>query len=90
MMDTGTYEFGSNAVIDAVPHKKGLSKLVNVDGNNYLVRIYEILPAGLKSFDECKGMVISDYQDYLEKEWIKELRNKYQVEINQSELNKLR
>ena len=90
MMDTGTYEFGSNAVIDAVPHKKGLSKLVNVDGNNYLVRIYEILPAGLKSFDECKGIVISDYQDYLEKEWIKELRNKYQVEINQSELNKLR
>lgn len=33
-------------------------------------------------FKEVKGIVISDYQDYLEHYWIKELKNKYSVSIN--------
>jgi peptidyl-prolyl cis-trans isomerase SurA len=30
-----------------------------------------------------KGKVTTDYQDYLEQEWIKKLRATYKVEVNQ-------
>jgi len=43
-----------------------------------------------KSFNECRGMVISDYQDYLDKEWIKSLREKYNIIINSAVLSSLK
>lgn len=42
-----------------------------------------------KSFNDAKGYFISSYQDKLEKEWNKELRNKYPVKINEVELKKI-
>ena len=39
-----------------------------------------------RTFNEARGLVINDYQDYLEKEWIKELKKKYPVVINQKVL----
>ena len=42
-----------------------------------------------KGFDEARGDVIADYQQYLEDEWIKLLRTKYSVKINDEELRKL-
>lgn len=40
-------------------------------------------------FDESKGQIITDYQQQLEKEWIKSLKSKYIVKINDEELKKL-
>ena len=37
-----------------------------------------------------KGIVTADYQDVLEKEWIKELRVKYNVTVNQDVFNKIK
>ncbi|MEJ5993074.1 hypothetical protein WG904_01495 [Pedobacter sp. Du54] len=42
-----------------------------------------------KGFDEVRGQVIADYQQNLENEWIKLLRTKYPVKINNDELRKL-
>lgn len=42
-----------------------------------------------KDFEESKGQVISDYQHELENEWIKSLKTKYTVKINDDELKKL-
>lgn len=42
-----------------------------------------------KDFEESKGQVIADYQQELEKEWIKLLKSKYTVKINDDELKKL-
>jgi peptidyl-prolyl cis-trans isomerase SurA len=40
-------------------------------------------------FKEVKGLVISDYQKYLEDNWINELKNKYSVSINKKVLSQL-
>lgn len=40
-------------------------------------------------FNTVKGLVISDYQDFLEKEWIKELRARFSVKINKKALNQI-
>lgn len=42
-----------------------------------------------KDFEEIKGQVIADYQQNLEDEWIKLLKSKYTVKINDDELKKL-
>lgn len=42
-----------------------------------------------KHFDDVQGQVIADYQQHLENEWIKTLRTKYAVKINEEELSKL-
>ena len=39
-----------------------------------------------KPFDEIKGVVIADYQNYLEDEWMKELKAKYPIKVNKKEL----
>ena len=43
-----------------------------------------------KAFDEAKGLVISDYQDYLDKEWINKLRSKYNIQINNEVLSTIK
>jgi peptidyl-prolyl cis-trans isomerase SurA len=42
-----------------------------------------------RSFAEAKGLVVSDYQTELEKKWIAELKKKYPVVINETELENL-
>ena len=42
-----------------------------------------------KDYEECKGQIIADYQVQLENEWIKSLKSKYTVKINDDELKKL-
>jgi len=42
-----------------------------------------------KDLSKIKGKVISDYQNYLEKNWIKELKKENAVKINKRELKKL-
>lgn len=48
-----------------------------------------ILPPTDKKLNETRGLVISDYQDYLEKEWISELKKRYEVKVNKKVLRSL-
>lgn len=50
--------------------------------------IKEIRPDGYKPLKDIKGMVISDYQNELEKEWLKALRKKYPMKLNKPVLKK--
>jgi len=43
-----------------------------------------------KELDEIRGQVISDYQDELEKEWIKDLRKKNTIKVKEKVLRKLK
>ena len=42
-----------------------------------------------KEYDKIKGEVMNDYQTYLEKNWIADLRNKSAIEVNKTQLKKL-
>jgi peptidyl-prolyl cis-trans isomerase SurA len=52
------------------------------NGIYYLAWLKDILPAGLMSFEEARPAVISDYQGFLEKKWISQLKKKYRVKVN--------
>lgn len=53
----------------------------------YILDVYQ-QPAQ-KNFDEARGLVINDFQNLLEEEWVKRLKKKYPVKINEKVLNTL-
>jgi len=58
--------------------------------SHHLIKVLRVLPAGLKSYEEAKGQVTSDFQAQIESDWIKELRERFPVEINEEVLNSLK
>ncbi|WP_258928901.1 hypothetical protein [Flavobacterium davisii] len=50
----------------------------------------KILPAKQKELEETKGKVISDYQQYLEDNWVSELKKEFKVNINNNVFEKLK
>ena len=60
------------------------------DGQGFVFsKISQIFPVRNKTLKEARGYVVADYQDYLEKEWIKELGASYKVEIMNDVVKKL-
>ena len=57
----------------------GLKKYFNANINAYKN----------KELKEIKGQVINDYQNFLEKEWIADLRSKSKIKVRKKELKKL-
>ena len=75
------YERQDSKVIDRISWSVGLQH-VELDGQFYLVEVKRLVAPGVKGFDEARSSVISDYQDYLEKQWLTELRKKFPVKMN--------
>ena len=80
---------GDNKVMDELLTKGPGTYNVQKDGRYYAVTIDQTLPAGPKTLAEARGQATSDYQTYLEKEWITQLRAARPVKVNEAEVNKL-
>lgn len=79
--ETGYFEKDEKPVLHQVSWAKGVHSAEN-NGIYYLAWLKDILPAGLMSFEEARPAVISDYQGFLEKKWISQLKKKYRVKVN--------
>jgi peptidyl-prolyl cis-trans isomerase SurA len=82
-------ERGESTNTDKLYDKKGVVDIANENNQykfNYVVGIVAPEP---KTLREAKGLVTSDYQNYLEKEWIKELKAKYPVTVNEETVKSL-
>jgi len=55
---------------------------LEVNGHLHLVLLGERIPASPKKFEETRGLVIRDYQEYLDDNLVESLRKKYPVKIN--------
>ncbi|GAA3922224.1 peptidylprolyl isomerase [Hymenobacter algoricola] len=84
-----SFQKGDNKVVDELLTRGPGSYDVPKDGRYYNVTIDKVLPAGPKTLAEARGQATSDYQNYLEKQWIAQLRDQYPVKINQPEVDKL-
>ncbi|PTB96797.1 hypothetical protein C9994_05640 [Marivirga lumbricoides] len=73
-----------------IPSKTGLSQSFNNNGDLQLIFVKEKVSARLKSFEESKPELITDYQNYLENKWIEQLKQENQVTINQELLDQLK
>jgi peptidyl-prolyl cis-trans isomerase SurA len=79
MTNVGMFEEGNDALPKNLKQEVGVSEILK-DGDYYFVTmVNKILPAGPKSLDECKGKVINDYQQYLEQNWVNELKKEFTI-----------
>ena len=81
-LENKKFSQGTNAHVDAV---WSVGMTVNEVTDNAVVfsEIRAVLPPELKTFKEARGKVISDYQNYLEAAWLKDLAERYPATINE-------
>jgi peptidyl-prolyl cis-trans isomerase SurA len=90
LVEKGKYLKGDNEIVDNIRWKTGISKNVDVPEGIAFAYIYEILKPMPKSLEEARGIITADYQNYLEEEWIKELKSRYPVFVNEEVLSTLK
>jgi len=65
--------------------------VVYKEGNQYIVLyLIAIKPAEIPGLDDVKGKVTNDYQNFLEEQWVEDLKQKYPVKINEKVWQQLR
>ena len=54
------------------------------DNTSGFIKVLRLFPGNQqRSFEEARGLVINEYQAFLEEKWISELKKKYPVKINE-------
>jgi peptidyl-prolyl cis-trans isomerase SurA len=88
-IENKTIEKGSkNEDFKNLKWKKGIQETSKQDYKIIIV-IEELIPSSDKEFKECKGQVISDYQEVMTNDWIKELKKKHNYTLHEDVLKSL-
>ena len=85
----GTWFKGDDKVIDSLIWIKGYHETV-INGFPCIVVIDKIIDPVPLPFSEVQGEMISGYQEYLENNWIKQLKERYTVKIDNEVLEEIR
>lgn len=86
--DSSRYELGQIPVIDRTNFQDGIATapVKNNSDNTYtfalILKVFK--EQDQRNFEDARGLVISDYQQVLEDQWIATLKKKYPVVINQA------
>ena len=88
----GYYQKGDNQYVDQTEWKVGVRNDIpsTVDQSTTIVCIREVRKPEPKTLKEARGLVTSDYQVELEQKWVKSLKERYPVKINEKVLDKVR
>ena len=78
----GIFEEGSTFLPKNIQDKKGLTSIVKEGEYYFISRVNGILPAAQKTFEECEGKVVNDYQQYLEENWVSDLKKEFTIKVN--------
>jgi peptidyl-prolyl cis-trans isomerase SurA len=90
MVSESVYEEGAPALPKDLPFNEGISEIIKQGDYYYVAKINKIIPEGNKSLDECKGKVINEYQQYLEQNWVNELKKEFTIKVNQDVFEKIK
>jgi peptidyl-prolyl cis-trans isomerase SurA len=85
----GTWYKGDNKTIDNLSRTKMRQETI-IDGFPSIVVVNKVLDAVPLSFSKVQGEMITGYQEYLEENWVKQLKGKYTVKIDNGVLEEIR
>lgn len=89
-IENGIFTKEQNELVAMAKWEKGVTSKVTTENEVVLVEVNEVLPPQPKALDEIRGLVTSDYQNQLEKEWLEALKKKYPVKIHEDVLSKIK
>lgn len=84
-VEKGIFKKGDNTLVDRDVFKQKV-KTTPMKDYPFDATYGKILKKGPEEYTDVKGLVTADYQDMLEKEWVKELRKKYTVTVDKEVL----
>ncbi len=90
MINQGVFEEGSTVLPKNVSFKTGVTESIKNGNYFYVTQVNKILPAGIKTFEEAKGKVINEYQQYLEENWVSNLKKEFNIKVNQDVFEKIK
>lgn len=90
MVKSGLYEEDHDILSQYSNAAVGVTSVVNKDKYYFVVNVKRINESGPKEFADCKGKVISDYQQFLENNWVDELKKEFQININKEVFSKVK
>lgn len=80
---------GESKTMDSITWKAGIYEIKTPGKEAELVVVLGTRPAEAKSLSDVRGLVVADYQNYLEEKWLSDLKNKYKIVVNQELLHKI-
>ena len=83
-VEKGIFKPGDNATIDKMVFKQNVS--ATSDANYPIDAVFGKKVKRPDDYTDVRQQVVEDLQDYLEKEWVEDLRRRYQVEVNKEVL----
>ncbi|GEO21935.1 peptidylprolyl isomerase [Cyclobacterium qasimii] len=83
-----TYEVDKNEIFNGLDLNQSYHE-IQQNNETILLVLGEILPARVKKYEETRGKLIQDYQQYLEKNLLTELKQKYTIQVNEDEKEKI-
>jgi len=89
-IESGKFSKHENKLLDGIAWVPGFSKDFTSDSTTVFVYIRKVLTPETKALNEARGLITADYQNYLEKEWIVTLRDKYPVIVDKEILAKIK
>ena len=80
----GIFKKGENALVDKMVFKA--DTVVTPPAEYPIPAVYGKVLKAPKSYEDVRELVVADYQEQLEKQWVAELRRKYAVTVNKDVL----
>ena len=84
-VEKGIFKKGDNALVDSIEFKKDTT-VTKVKDYPFDATYGKMLKKGPEDYTDVRGLVVADYQEALEKEWVAALRKKYVFTVNKEVL----
>lgn len=83
MANSGKFEEGNSALPKATKFEVGISDIFKEGEYYFVVKVDKVMPEEVKTLEECRGKVVNEYQQYLEQRWVDDLKQEFNVKVNQ-------
>ena len=90
MVKSGVFEEDFDVLPEFKIEKKGVTPIVSKGEYYFTALVKEVKPAEPKALSECKGKLINDYQQYLESNWVSELKKEFNVKVDETVFAKIK
>lgn len=90
MLKSGIFEGDFDVLPEFKITKTGSTEVVKKGNYYFVAKVKDIKPSAPKAIEECKGTLVTDYQQYLEDNWVSELKKDFSVKVNTEVFNQVK
>ncbi len=90
LVTSGVFEVDEDELPNNLEIKEGVSNIYPDNDSFVVVNVKAVIPSGIKTLDDVRGRVLSNYQNHLEETWMQKLHSKYNVTLNKKTFKRIK